>query len=69
MIWGRPDVTSWVGQLDGLPDGSTRLITRIRSRIRPTISSAFFAVLLELADYWMLRNVLLNLRERAEGDS
>ena len=67
MIWGRPNDTSWVWRLDGFPDGSTRLITRIRSRIHPTVSSVFFAALFELADFWMLRRMLLNLRNRAEA--
>ena len=33
MLWGTPGDTSWVWQLDTQPDGTTRLITRIRSRI------------------------------------
>ena len=67
MIWGRGGDSSWVWRLDARPDGSTRLITRIRSRIRPTPTSVFFNILFEVADFWMLRKMLLNLRERAEG--
>jgi hypothetical protein len=67
MIWGRRGDSSWVWQLDPCADGSTRLITRIRSRIRPTPTSIFFNVLFEVADFWMLRKMLLNLRERAES--
>ena len=66
MIWGRPGDSSWVWQLDPRPDGSTRLISRIRSRIRPTPTSVFFNLLFEVADFWMLRKMLLNLRERVE---
>jgi hypothetical protein len=65
MILGRPGDSSWVWQLDPCPDGSTRLICRIRSRIRPAPTSVLFNVLFEVADFWMLRKMLLNLRARA----
>jgi len=32
MIWGTPGDTTWAWQLDAHPDGSTRLIARVRSR-------------------------------------
>jgi hypothetical protein len=67
MIWGTPGDTSWLWQLDPGPNGTTWLITRIRSRIRPTPMSVAFAVLIELADFWMIRKMLLNLRQRAEA--
>jgi hypothetical protein len=67
MIWGTPGDTSWVWQLDPCPGGSTRLITRIRSRVLPTPMSVAFAVLMEVADFWMIRKMLLNLRHLAEG--
>ncbi len=67
MILGRPGDSSWVWQLDPGPDGSTPLICRIRSRIRPTPTSVVFSVLFEVADFWMLRKMLLNLRARAES--
>jgi hypothetical protein len=54
------------GQLDPGSNGTTRLITRIRSRIRPTPMSVAFAVLIELADFWMIRKMMINLRQRAE---
>jgi hypothetical protein len=34
MIWGTPGDTTWTWQLHPCPDGSTRLITRVRSRYR-----------------------------------
>jgi hypothetical protein len=67
MIWGTPGDSSWVWQLNRRADDSTRLICRIRSRIRPTPTSVFFNFLFEVADFWMLRKMLLNLRERAEN--
>lgn len=67
MIWGTPGDNSWVWLLDPLPDGSTRLITRVRSKPGWRPSSMAFAVLLEVADFWMMRRMLLNLRARIEA--
>ena len=67
MVWGTPGDTSWVWQLDTQPDGTTRLITRIRSRIRWTPMSIAFSGLMEFGDFWMIRKMLHGLRERAEG--
>lgn len=69
MIWGTPGDTSWLWQLHAGPNGTTRLITRIRSRIQPTPMSVAFAVLIEVADFWMIRKMMLNLRQRAEAAS
>ena len=69
MVWGTPGDTSWVWQLETQPDGTTRLVTRIRSRIRWTPMSIAFSVLMELGDFWMIRKMLHGLRERAEGES
>jgi len=68
MIWGTPGDTSWVWQLDARPDGA-RVITRIRSRIRWQPISIAYSVLMEIGDFWMIRKMLLNLRDRAEGRS
>jgi hypothetical protein len=67
MIWGTPGDTTWTWRLDPLPDGSTRLITRIRSRVRLTPTSLVFSALTEVADIWMMRKTLHNLRTRAEA--
>jgi hypothetical protein len=67
MIWGTPGDTSRVWVLDALPDGSTRLITRVRSDPRWRPSSLAFAVMLEFADFPMIRRMLLNLRARIEA--
>src|SRR5215203_3438370 len=68
MIWGTPGDTSWVWQLDARPD-EARVITRIRSRIRWQPISIAYSVLMEFGDFWMIRKMLLNLRDRAEGRS
>jgi hypothetical protein len=67
MIWGTPGDTSWVWVLDPQPDGTTRLLTRVRSKAQRRPSSLVFAVLLELADFPMMRRMLLNLRARIEA--
>lgn len=67
MIWGTPGDTTWAWQLDTRPDGSTRLITRVRSRYRWLSPSIAFSLLLEFGDIWMMRKLLLNLRTRVEG--
>ncbi len=66
MIWGTPGDTTWVWQLDPAADGSTRLVTRVRSRYRWLSPSIAFSVLLEFGDIWMMRKMLLNLRDRTE---
>ncbi len=67
MIWGTPGDTTWTWQLDPHPDGSTRLISRVRSRYRWSSPSIIFSALVEFGDIWMMRKMLLNLRDRAEG--
>ena len=66
MVWSAPGETSWTWQLDARPDGQTRLVTRIRSRARLNPRSIAFYAVLELADIWMIRKMLLTIRERAE---
>lgn len=67
MVWGEPGGTTWAWQLDEAGPGSTRLITRVRSRYRWLSPSIAFSVLVEFGDIWMMREMLLNLRERASS--
>jgi hypothetical protein len=67
MIWGTlPDAT-WAWILEPRADGTTRLITRIRLHYRWLSPSIAFSLLIEFADIWMIRKMLLNLRDRAEA--
>jgi hypothetical protein len=66
MMWGTLPDTTWLWVLEPHGDGTTRLITRIRSRYRWLSPTIAFSMLMEFADIWMLRKMLLNLRERAE---
>lgn len=67
MIWGTPGDTSWAWVLEPQPDNTTRVITRVRSRYLWLSPSIAFSMLLEFADIWMMRRMLLNLRERVEA--
>jgi hypothetical protein len=69
LIWGTPDDTSWLWQLEPNGDGSTRLITRVRSRYRWLSPTIAFSMMIELADIWMIRKMLRNVRDRAERGS
>jgi len=67
MLWGTLPDTTWLWVCEPRADGTTRLITRIRSHYRWLSPSIAFSLLVEFADIWMIRRMLLNLRERAEG--
>lgn len=67
MVWGTPGETTLAWQLDPAAEGSTRLITRVRSRYRWRSPSIAFSALLEFGDIWMMRRMLLNLRDRVES--
>ena len=66
MMWGTPPDTTWLWVCEPQADGTTRLITRIRSRYRWLSPTIAFSLLIEFADIWMIRKMLLNVRERAE---
>jgi hypothetical protein len=64
MVWGEPGGTTWAWQLDETDTGGTRLVTRVRSRYQWFSPSIAFCMLVEFGDIWMMRRMLLNLRER-----
>ena len=66
MVWGTPGDTTWAWHLEGRADGTTRVLTRVRSRYHWVSPTILFSALLEFADVWMMRKMLLNLRERIE---
>ena len=67
MMWGTLPDTTWLWLCEPRADGTTRLITRIRSHWRWLSPSIAFSLLVEFADIWMLRKMLFNLRDRAEA--
>jgi hypothetical protein len=56
-----------VTQADAVRTSDWSYITRIRKRYRWLSPTIAFSMLIELADIWMIRRMLLNLRERAEA--
>ena len=66
MIWGTPGQTTWSWVLDPLPGGGTRLVTRIRAVYRWMSPTIVFSMLIEFADIWMIRKMLMNVKDRAE---
>ena len=67
LLWCKPDST-WVWVLTELPDGRTRLVTRIhaaRGWTKPMLAVAA-VLLMEFGDFAMMRRMLLGIRERAE---
>jgi hypothetical protein len=69
VLWSEPNqVTTWVWSLEPTPSGHTRLITRVRSRSswrHPT--TAIWLLLVEVADFPMMRKCLLGIKRRAEA--
>ncbi len=66
LVWAKPDST-WSWRLDPIDDGRrTRLVSRLKASYRPTPSLPLTVALMELADFPMMRRMLLGIRERAE---
>ena len=61
------DQATWTWVLSPMPDGTTRLMTRVRAPVswREPLS-AVWLVLLEVADFPMMRKCLLGIKRRAE---
>lgn len=67
LLWQQP-ASTWCWTLTELPDGKTRLVTRIRiHRARHNPAAALLSVILtEFGDFPMIRRMLLGIRDRAE---
>jgi hypothetical protein len=65
LVWAKPDST-WCWSLHAMPDGRTRLVTRLRQRYRATPATAATIVLAEFGDFPMMRKMLLGIKRRAE---
>lgn len=69
VLWSEPNqLTTWVWSLEPIPGGDTRLITRVRSRSswhHP--ATAIWLLLVEVADFPMMRKCLLGIKRRAEA--
>ncbi len=68
MLWRTPTST-WAWRLRPLPDGGTRLVTRLRTAYEGPLSDRLLAVvLMELGDFPMMRRMLRGIRERAQAE-
>jgi hypothetical protein len=68
LLWRTPN-RSWAWRLIPLPGGRTRLITRMKTLYewrRPL--APVTVMLMECADYPMMRRMLRNIRDRAEAN-
>jgi uncharacterized protein YndB with AHSA1/START domain len=67
MIWGAPDEATWAWVLEPSGGSGTRLLTRNRIHFRWLHPTIVFNLLIEFTDIVMIRRMLLNVKERAEG--
>jgi hypothetical protein len=68
ILWNdREGDTTWAWGLYPLGENATRLVTRIRIKYRWNSPAAFFNLLIELGDFFMMRKCLLGIKERAES--
>jgi hypothetical protein len=69
LWWDRKNqLTTWAWALDPMPDGKTRLVTRVRSTAtwrHPM--TMFWLLMVEVADFPMMRKCLLGIKRRAEA--
>ncbi|MDQ7993424.1 MAG: SRPBCC family protein [Propionicimonas sp.] len=65
LLWRNDTAGTWAWSLRPLPDGGTRLVSRIRISYASPGGLAF-APLLEVADFPMYRRMLLGIKQRAE---
>ncbi|MFI0451982.1 hypothetical protein [Actinomadura sp. 6N118] len=67
LLWRMPN-RSWAWRLIPLADGRTRLITRMKAVYEwPRPWALVTAVLMECADFAMMRRMLRGIRDRADG--
>ena len=65
LVWAKPD-SAWCWTLHPMPDGRTRLVTRLRQRYRATPATTVTVILAEFGDFPMMRRMLLGIKQRAE---
>lgn len=67
LLWQQP-VSSWAWQLEPIPGGATRLVTRLRIFYdwRQPAKAGFSVLLNEFGDFPMMRRMLLGIKHRAE---
>ena len=68
LVWAKADST-WARALKpGVDEGTTRLVTRLRQRYDWHSPGTVLSIgLLEIADFPMMRRMLLGIKDRAEN--
>ncbi|MCV2393653.1 hypothetical protein OEB99_04970 [Actinotalea sp. M2MS4P-6] len=66
LVWAKPDST-WSWMLTEELPGRTRLLTRLKARYDLGPFLPVTLLLMEVADFPMMRRMLLGIRERAEA--
>ncbi|MBK8461825.1 MAG: hypothetical protein IPL36_01770 [Nigerium sp.] len=64
LVWAKPDST-WAWRLTGDPSGGTRLVTRLKARYEPAATLPVTVLLMEIADFSMMRRMLRGIAARA----
>ena len=69
ILWeDKTHLTTWAWALDPMPDGRTRLITRVRSRCSwRNPMTVVWLLMVEVADFPMMRKCLRGISRRAEA--
>jgi hypothetical protein len=73
LVLGPPDSlpeveSTWTFGLYPIDGGRTRLVSRVRARVKPTLYGLGLLLLLDPGQFIMERRMLLGIRERACGD-
>jgi hypothetical protein len=66
LWWDHEGDTTWLWEVVAVDEHASRLITRVRMRYRWRSPAAVFNLLIELADWPMMRKCMLGIRRRAE---
>jgi hypothetical protein len=68
MVWWdrKRQASSWTWGLYPVDSEHTRLVTRVRNDYRKSMSAMLFGLLVELADFPMMRRCMLGIKRRAE---
>ena len=66
LVWAKPDST-WAWRLTAHDAGGTRMVVRLKARYDLVAFLPVTLALMEIADFPMMRRMLLGIRERAEA--
>jgi hypothetical protein len=67
LWWDQRGETTWLWEIVAVDESTSRLITRVRMRYRWNSPAAVFNLLIELADWPMMRKCMLGIKRRAEA--